>query len=375
MEKDLASPISLPHNLARRQFFKAAGILGAGVALAANGQTDASPPGATTTPTPGAIPLRKFGRADVQISALGLGGHHLGDLENVDDAVRLVQEAVDGGITFFDNCWEYWNGKTENILGRGLKGRRNKVFVMTKVCTHGRSARLAMQMLEDSLRRLNTDHLDLWQIHGVVYDNDPELAYAKGGVLEALDKAKQQGKTRFVGFTGHKSPDVHLKMIQMGYPFDSVQMPLNPFDANFFSFEKEVLPEVIRRGIAPLGMKSMNGTAEAVKKGVVTASELLRYAMSLPVATTISGMDSLEVLHKNLEVARNFKPMSETEMNELRSRCAETAADGRFEPYKVSLKFDNQWTRMPHGFPIDKEEKEVKDMLKKANGAWEPVGT
>ena len=350
--------------------------MGAGATLAASGQDK---PVADTNsdfvPSSSQMPQRKLGRTDVNISALGCGGHHLGDLKNVDDAIRLVQEAVDGGITFFDNCWEYWNGKSENILGRGLKGRRDKVFLMTKVCTHGRSARLAMEMLECSLRRLRTDHLDLWQIHGVVYDNDPELAYAKSGVLEALDEAKRQGKTRFVGFTGHKDPAIHLKMIQMGYAFDTIQMPLNPFDANFFSFEKMVLPEANRRGIAVLGMKSMCGTAEAVKKGMVKAEELLRYAMSLPVATTISGMDSLEVLHQNLRLARNFKPMSETEMEELRQRCAPTAADGRFEPYKVSLKFDNQWTRLPHGFPIDKAEKEVKDMFEKANGAWEPTGT
>ncbi|HEY3915205.1 MAG TPA: aldo/keto reductase [Verrucomicrobiae bacterium] len=366
-----------PRNLARRDFFKAAGILGAEVALAANGQSnppsnsDASQGQGTS---PAGIPLRKLGRADAQISALGCGGHHLGDLKNIDDAIQLVREAVDGGITFFDNCWEYWNGKSENILGRGIKGRRDKVFLMTKVCTHGRSGRLAMEMLEQSLRRLQTDHLDLWQIHGVVYDNDPELAYAKGGVIEALDNAKRSGKTRFVGFTGHKDPAIHLKMIKMGFPFDTVQMPLNPFDANFFSFEKEVLPEVNRRGMAALGMKSMCGTADPVKKGIIKPEELLRYAMSLPVATTISGMDSLEVLHKNLELARNFKPMSESEMEDLRQRCAPPAADGRFEPYKMSLKFDNQWTRLPHGFPVDKQEKEVKDMLEKANGAWEPVG-
>jgi aryl-alcohol dehydrogenase-like predicted oxidoreductase len=314
-----------PRSLARRDFFKAASILGAEVALAANGKSnppsnsDASQGQGTS---PAGIPLRKLGRADAQISALGCGGHHLGDLKNIDDAIQLVREAVDGGITFFDNCWEYWNGKAENILGRGIKGRRDKVFLMTKVCTHGRSGRLAMEMLEQSLRRLQTDHLDLWQIHGVVYDNDPELAYDKGGVLEALDNAKRSGKTRFVGFTGHKDPAIHLKMIKMGFPFDTVQMPLNPFDANFFSFEKEVLPEVNRRGMAALGMKSMCGTADPIKKGVVKPEELLRYAMSLPVATTISGMDSLEVLHKNLEVARNFTPMTESEIEDLRQRCA-----------------------------------------------------
>jgi predicted aldo/keto reductase-like oxidoreductase len=359
-----------------RSFLKFLGAIGAGTALAAKGQQTSQTGVRTPTLSRSSqtLPVRDLGRTGVQISALGCGGHHLGEIKDLDEAVRLVQEAVDGGITFFDNCWEYWNGKSENILGRGLKGRRDKVFLMTKVCTHGRSKRLAMQMLEQSLKRLDTDHLDLWQIHGVVYDNDPELAYAKDGVLEALDEAKRQGKTRFVGFTGHKDPAIHLKMIEKGYPFDTVQMPLNPFDANFFSFETQVLPEANRRGIAVLGMKSMGGTAEAVKKGVVKAEELLRYAMSLPVATTICGMDSLALLHKNLEIARNFKPMIESELNGLRSRCAALAADGRFEPYKVSLKFDNPMTRMPHGFPIDGPNKEVKDMLKKANGAWEPLG-
>jgi hypothetical protein len=162
-------------------------------------------------------------------------------------------------------------------------------------------------------------------------------------------------------------------MLELGYPFDTVQMPLNPFDANFHSFEQQVLPEVNRRGMAALGMKSMGGTAESVKKGLVTAEELLRYSMSLPVATTISGMDSMKVLEQNLGVARRFTPMSETEMQALRERCAALAADGRFEPYKVSLKFDNPMTRLPHGFPLDKGEKEVKTMLEKGNGTWEVV--
>src|SRR5205823_3745134 len=179
---------------------------------------------------PGQIPKRAFGKAPVQVSALGVGGHHLGEFKEVEDAIRLIHEAVDAGITFFDNCWEYFNGRTEDWLGHGLKGRRDRVFLMTKVCTHGRGADLAMKMLEQSLRRLQTDHLDLWQIHGVSFDNDPELAYARGGAIEALDRAKKQGKTRFVGFTGHKDPNLHLGMIRGGYPFDTVQMPLNPFD-------------------------------------------------------------------------------------------------------------------------------------------------
>jgi uncharacterized protein len=343
-------------------------VLAAGESLfssaASTGQ--AEPP----TTAKGDMLYRRLGRSGAQVSALGVGGHHLGDVPSVDEAIRLVHEAVDAGITFFDNCWEYYNGKTENILGRALKGRRDKVFLMTKVCTHGRSGQLALQMLEESLRRLQTDHLDLWQIHGIVYDNDPELAYAKGGVLEAFDRAKKQGKARFVGFTGHKDPAFHLKMLELGYPFDTVQMPLNPFDASFHSFEKQVLPEVNRRGIAALGMKSMGGTAWAIKNGVVKAEELLRYAMSLPVATTIVGMDSLEVLQQNLRVVRGFQPMTESDMEALRARCAPTAADGRFEPYKVSLRYDNPMTRLPHGFPIDRTQREVAEMLEKGDAPW-----
>src|SRR5438045_1611685 len=212
------------------------------------------------------IPMRPLGRAGVKVSALGIGGHHLGDFKTVEGAIRLVHEAVDAGITFCDNCWEYWNGRAEDWPGRALKGRREKVFLMTKVCTHGRGAGLALKMLDESLRRLQTDHLDLWQVHGVCFDNDPALAYAKGGVLEALDRAKKQGKVRFVGFTGHKDPAVHLDMVHRGYPFDTVQMPLNCLDANFRSFEKQVLPELNNRRIAAMGMKSMRGSGPDIKR-------------------------------------------------------------------------------------------------------------
>jgi predicted aldo/keto reductase-like oxidoreductase len=371
-------------NTTRRDFLKVgAGAMAGTSAVSANSNQGFSTiASGRSEPAGGAgnMIYRKFGQTDVNISAIGLGGHHLGDLPTLDEAVQLVHEAVDAGITFFDNAWEYYNGKTETILGRALRdGRREKVFLMTKVCTHGRSGKLAMQMLEDSLRRYQTDHLDLWQIHGIVYDNDPELAYAKGGVLEAFDRAKKEGKVRFVGFTGHKDPAFHLKMLELGYPFDSVQMPLNPFDANFHSFEKQVLPEVNRRGMAALGMKSMGGTAWGIKAGVVQAEEMLRYAMSLPVATTICGMDSLDVLHQNLRVARGFQPMTQSEMEALRARCASTAADGRFEPYKVSLRYDNPMTRMPHGFPFDRTQREVTEMLEKADGPWlvpeETLGT
>ncbi len=253
---------------------------------------------------PGQMPYRLLGKTGIKVSILGMGGHHLADPQSVDEAVTMVHTALDGGLNFFDNCWEYHNGKSEDWLGRALQGKRDKAILMTKVCTHGRDAKLGMKMLEESLRRLQTDYLDLWQIHAISYDNDPELAYAKGGILEALDLAKKQGKVRFVGFTGHRDPSFHLRMIELGYPFDTVQMPLNPFDSNFFSFEKQVVPEANRRGIGVLGMKSMGGTAAAVKAGLIKPEELLRYAMSLPVATTISGMDSIEVLQKNLEIAR-----------------------------------------------------------------------
>ncbi len=312
----------------------------------------------------GTIPLRKFGRADARISVLGFGGHHLGEAPDEKTAVEIIHQAVDGGITFYDNCWEYRRGKTEIWMGAGLKGRRDKVFLMTKTCPHGRDGSLALTMLEESLRRLQTDHLDLWQVHGMAFDNDAELFIRKGGAAEALEKAKKEGKVRFVGFTGHQNPKVHLAMLNTGFLFDAVQMPLNAFDANFRSFEKQVLPELAKRGIAVLGMKPLNGHGDAIKHGVVTAEEALRYAMSLPgVTTTITGIDSLDILHQNLQIAQNFTPMTEAEMNELRDRCKQDSADGRFELYKLSLKFDNPESRIAHGFPLDTQQSEVKDMF------------
>jgi aryl-alcohol dehydrogenase-like predicted oxidoreductase len=305
------------------------------------------------------------------VSVLGFGGHHLGDAPDAKTAVEIIHQAVDGGITFYDNCWEYRRGKTEVWMGAALKGRRDKVFLMTKTCPHGRDASLALLMLEESLRRLQTDHLDLWQVHGMAFDNDAELFIRKDGAAEALEKAKKDGKVRFVGFTGHQNPKVHLAMLNTGFPFDAVQMPLNAFDSSFRSFEKQVLPELTKRGIAVLGMKPLNGHGEAIKHGVVTAEEALRYAMSLPgVTTTISGVDSLDVLHQNLRIAQNFTPMTEPEMNELRERCKPDAADGRYELYKLSLKFDNPESRLAHGFPLDTKQSEVQDML----GAPENTG-
>ena len=352
--------------LARRRFLQAAGALGAGAVLqtaaAAQAREAADKKASPQGDEP--IPRRSFGKSGVRVSILAVGGHHLGDVDSVDDAIHFVHEALDGGVNFFDNCWEYHNGRSEDWMGRGLRGHRDEAFLMTKVCTHGRGKKLALRMLDESLRRLQTDHLDLWQVHGMGFDNDPDLAYAKGGVLEALDVAKQQGKVRYVGFTGHKSPDVHHRMITLGYPFDSVQMPLNPFDATFHSFEQKVLPEANRRGIAVLGMKCMGGTGAMIEDKRISPDEALQYAMSLPVTTTISGMDSLKLLRQNLNTAREFKPLTDETMQKLRDRCAELAGDGRYELYKVSLKYDNPHARLPHGFPIDDQQREVKEMLK-----------
>lgn len=282
---------------------------------------------------------------------MALGGHTFATARDKNEALRIVQEAVDNGITFMDNAWDYNNGRSEEWMGEALQDRRDKVFLMTKVCTHGRGKKEAMKQLEQSLQRLKTDHLDLWQIHEVIYENEPELHFAPDGVTEALLQAKEQGKVRFVGFTGHKSPSIHKRMLEHNFPFDSVQLPLNGFDANFRSFESEVLPILVQKGIAPIGMKSLNGTAEAVKKGLITAEEAIRYAMSLPVTTTVSGMNSLDILRKNLKIAQNFIPMSPEEKKAFRQKCAETAADGRFELYKVSLQFDGSEGRKQHQFP------------------------
>ena len=303
----------------------------------------------------GEVPRRKFGTTDVVVSAMALGGATFAHAPTKGESIRIVHEAVDNGITFMDNAWDYNEGRSERLMGEALRGRRDAVFLMTKVCTHGRDKKVAMKQLEESLRRLRTDHLDLWQIHEVAYENDPDLHFGPGGAIEALVKARDQGKTRFIGFTGHKSPELHKRMLAQNFPFDSVQLPLSGFDANFRSFEREVLPILLMRGIAPIGMKSLNGTAEAVKKGAVTAEEAIRYAMSLPVTTTVSGMDSLALLRKNLKTARNFTPMTKAEKHVYRKKCAPYSSDGRFELYKVSIYFDGPEGRKQHGFPSDEK--------------------
>ena len=301
------------------------------------------------------IPRRPLGTSGVLVSALGLGGYHLALAKSEREGIRIVHAAVDAGVTFMDNAWEYHDGQSEQIMGTALVDRRDQVFLMTKLCTHGRDKREAMRQLEQSLRRLKTDHLDLWQIHECVYANDPERHFMRGGAVDALVEAKRQGKVRFVGFTGHKDPTIHHAMLAQQFPFDTCQLPLNCFDSSFEtrSFERQVLPELLRLGIAPIGMKSLGGDGRQVTQKVITAEEGLRYAMSLPVMTTVSGIDSMRVLKQNLKVAAGFKRMSPRQMEALRVRVREEAEDGRFELYKTTAKYEGPVGRKQHGFPDD----------------------
>jgi uncharacterized protein len=343
----------------RREFMKGAALATAGTLVRAEGIAQTSDQVVRSTSASeagvGRVPERPLGKTGINVSALGVGGYHLGTAKSQQEATEIVARALDAGVNFFDNAWEYHEGESETRLGNALQGKRDQAILMTKICTHGRGKEVGLRMLEESLRRLKTDHLDVWQIHEVVYDNDPDLIFSPGGAAEALLLAKQQGKVRFIGFTGHKDPAIHLRMLAHDFPFDTVQMPLNCFDATFRSFEAQVLPEVNRRGIAALGMKSLGGSGEMVTSGMITPEEGLRYAMSLPVATTISGMDSLAVLGQNLEIARKFKPMEAAEMDALRERCRVFAADGRYERFKTTKFYDGDLGRQQHGYPTAKE--------------------
>ena len=293
---------------------------------------------------------RPLGRTGLVCSILGVGGFHLGTVADQGEVNNIVAKAIDRGINIFDNAWEFHRGLSEEKLGIALKGKRDNVIVMSAVCTHGPDKNVAMRMLDASLTRLQTDHLDVWQIHEVIYHNDPDLIYAHDSVLEALTRAKQQGKVRFVGFNGHKYPAILLEMLNRGYAFDVVQMPLNPLDPGFRSFENNVLPFANQRGIAVLGMKSMGGSGETISKGAFTPSEALSYAMSLPVAATISGIDSMEVLEQNLAILRDFRPLSADQMQTLRDH-GKQFNDGRYELYKSTLKYDSDLGRSQHGYP------------------------
>jgi uncharacterized protein len=299
------------------------------------------------------IPLRPLGRTGQSVTMICLGGYHSSVHANEQDSIRLIQRAVDEGITFLDNAWDYHNGGAEERMGKAISqgNRREKVFLMTKCC--GRTAKDAQSHLEDSLRRLRTDHLDLWQFHEIVYDNDPDWIFAKGGAIEYALKAKEEGKIRFLGFTGHKDPAIHLKMLDKPYPWATVQMPLNVMDSQFRSFQHRVLPVLNQRGIAPIAMKSLGGNGKIVSEGNVSIDEALRYVLSLPIATLVSGIDSEKVLEQNLKIVREFKPMTTEEMAAIENKVQPYAGDGRFELFKSSKVYDGPYHRKQHGFSTE----------------------
>jgi len=293
------------------------------------------------------VPTRPLGATGVQISMLGLGGHHAGRGRDDDKSVRLIRKAVDMGVTFMDNAWEYHDGRAEEVMGKALlDGYRAKAFLMTK--HHGRDKKTAMQHLEDSLRRLRTDVIDLWQFHEVVYDKDPEMIFAPGGGIEAAELAKKQGKVRFVGFTGHRSPMLHLKMLAYGYPWDAVQMPMNVFDPHYKSFQEHVLPILVRRNIGVIAMKTM-ASGHVLRANVTTPEQALDYIWSQPVSTIVSGMESEELLEANVATARAFQPMSAPAQAELLEKTKEVALTGKFEPFKTAPNYDGPIGRKLHG--------------------------
>jgi aryl-alcohol dehydrogenase-like predicted oxidoreductase len=288
------------------------------------------------------VPMRVLGRSGEKVSMVGLGGYHLGMQADEQESIRIIRSALDSGINFLDNCWDYNGGQSEVRMGKALRdGYRQKAFLMTKI--DGQTRQAASQQLEESLRRLQTDHIDLLQFHEVIRDTDPDRIFAKGGGMEAVLDAKKQGKIRYIGFTGHKSPDVHLKMLNTGFAhkftFDAVQMPLNVMDAHFNSFEKKVLPVLVEHKIGVLGMKPM-GDKLILKSKTATPIECLHYAMNLPTSVVITGCDSMDILHQALEAARTFKPMSSTEIASLLGKTAPAAKQGEFERYKTSHDFD-----------------------------------
>jgi predicted aldo/keto reductase-like oxidoreductase len=300
-----------------------------------------------------AIPTRPFGKTGEQVSLLGVGGAHIGQGDGA-TGIRIIQECIDAGATFLDNAWEYNNNESEVRMGKALAqgGYRQKSFLMTKDCAHDRNAEHSMRMLEESLRRLQTDYLDLWQIHEVVWEDDPANIFAPGGSAEAMLKAKEQGKVRFIGFTGHKHPDLHRQMLSQGFPWDAAQMPINALDSHHKSFLKEIVPLCHEQGVAVLGMKSMAGGHILKSGATITPEEALRYALSQPVATVISGMNTLEVMHANLEIARGFVPLSDAEQADILSRTKAAAGAGEFEPFKSSHDYDGAEGRKAHNYPL-----------------------
>lgn len=292
------------------------------------------------------VPTRILGRTGERVSAIGLGGFHLGrpDLPEA-ESIRIIRTAIDNGVTFLDNCWDYNDGLSEIRMGRALRGGyRDRVFLMTKI--DGRDQRSAADQIDESLRRLQTDRIDLLQFHEIIRDTDPERIFAAGGALEAVLEARSKGKIRYIGFSGHKSPSVHVKMLMTAarhhFRFDTVQMPLNVMDAHFESFEQNVLPALLRDGTGVLGMKPM-GDQVILDSGAVTPIECLHYAMNLPASVVITGCDSMQVLEQALTSARTFRPMTSDQTASLLARTAPFAAKGTYELYKTTCKHDGTY--------------------------------
>jgi uncharacterized protein len=287
------------------------------------------------------IPYRTLGRTGEKVSLIGLGGYHLGTQSDPEESIRIIRTGIDAGINFLDNCWDYNGGESEVRMGKALRdGYRQKAFLMTKI--DGRNKAAATAQLNESLRRLQTDRIDLLQFHEVIRDSDPDRFFAEGA-MEVVQEAQKAGKVRFIGFTGHKSPDIHLKMLatasKHGFRFDAVQMPLNVMDAHFNSFEKKVLPILTKEGVGVLGMKSM-GDKVILRSKTATAIECLQYAMNLPTSVVITGCDSLAILQQALNAARTFQPMDSSQVAALLARTATAAEAGQFELYKTTHQFD-----------------------------------
>jgi aryl-alcohol dehydrogenase-like predicted oxidoreductase len=290
----------------------------------------------------GSVPTRTLGRSGEKVSMVGLGGYHIGMQKDEQESVSIIRSALDHGVNFLDNCWDYNDGQSEVRMGKALRdGYRQKAFLMTKI--DGRTKKAATEQLEESLRRLQTDRIDLLQFHEVIRDTDPARIFAEGGSMEAALAARKQGKLRFIGFTGHKSPDIHLKMLETafahGFTFDAVQMPLNVMDAHFESFEKKVLPVLVKHQIGVLGMKPM-GDKLILNSKTATPVECLHYAMNLPTSVVITGCDSMKILQQAIDAALSFNPMSSVEVASLLAKTAPAAGKGEFERYKTSHDFD-----------------------------------
>ncbi len=327
----------------RRQFFGkfAAGIAG-GVGISSLVQELPAFDSSMAVAATGDMPYRKLGRSGEKVSLVGLGGYHMATSNDEQLSTRIIRTAIDGGINFMDNCWDYHDGASEVRMGNALRdGYRKKVFLMTK--TDGQVKDVWNKQLEESLRRFQTDVIDLVQFHEVIRPGDPDRIFGTNGAIEAALAAKKAGKIRYIGFTGHKDPDIHLKMLETGFKndftFDAVQMPLNVMDAHFRSFAHKVVPVLTQHGIGVLGMKPM-AAGIILKSNTATPIECLHYAMNLPTSVVITGCESVKDVEQALEAARTFRPMGKEKVAALLAKTASAAAQGEFEPFKTTNNFD-----------------------------------